>query len=67
MSSATVGVDTNASKTYDLAIVGAGPHALSLVSRLLASDEDKYEERPSNKKLFSVSKNGMFCKTISYV
>ena len=41
---------------YDLVIVGGGPHALSLISRLLVNVPDKYEERPNNQKAFTAKR-----------
>nr|CAB3249708.1 dimethylaniline monooxygenase [Phallusia mammillata] len=45
---------------YDVVVVGAGPHALALLTRLLVDVDDKYEERPNNERLFSATKKGKF-------
>ncbi|XP_078491339.1 uncharacterized protein LOC144747488 [Ciona intestinalis] len=45
---------------YDVVIIGAGPHALSLLSRMLINTPDKYEERPDNKSLFFKNKSGVY-------
>jgi len=40
---------------FRLLIIGAGPHALSLLSKLMEASKDKLEEHPSNKTFFQRS------------
>ena len=40
-----------------LIIVGAGPHALSLITKLMEPSQDDLEENPTNKTLFKISSN----------
>ena len=40
---------------YELLIVGAGPHALSLVTKLMEEQKDELEESPNNSNLFKIS------------
>ena len=42
---------------YQLLIIGAGPHALSLLTKLIEPSKDYLEENPSNKNLFKISSN----------
>lgn len=42
---------------YQLLIIGAGPHALSLLAKLIEPSKDDLEENPTNKNLFKISSN----------
>ena len=42
---------------YQLLVIGAGPHALSLLTKLIEPSKDYLEEHPANKNLFKISSN----------
>jgi hypothetical protein len=42
---------------FPLVIIGAGPHALSLITKLIEPSLDPLEENPNNKTLFKISSN----------
>lgn len=52
---------------YEVVVVGAGPHTLSLLTKLLVDVQDKYEERPSNSHLFSYKNGTSVCLYIDYI
>lgn len=48
---------------YQLVVVGAGPHALALLAKLLETEPDLQEEAPYNQRLFRTQKTGeVYCR-----